>query len=208
MVEDDLRQLLSQADRAAGPAPAPRINLADRVRRSARRRRMAETAGPMAAVLILGVVLLHWANRNTNPSPTSTSDSINVAQNLENQTPPTSVEVSQFQAEIAQLRVRADIQMQVVRELLDLEKQQTELAELERQLAAIPDPLEEVRRQVEQAAYTVVYHADLKYTRMNLKESAIEEFQRVIQLYPQTRWAAVAQAKLSEIRFNQKGNIL
>jgi len=109
---------------------------------------------------------------------------------------------------LVQLQAEAETQMLVVRQLRAWERQQARLAELERQLAAIPDPLEEVRRQVEQAAYTMVYHADLKYNKLNLKDSAIQDFQRVIKLYPQTRWAQVAQNKLSEIRYNRKGALL
>lgn len=182
---------------------------------------------------MLAVGLLHWANRN--PLTTSSPDKPHaVAQNIKNKNAPRQVDVKsivarqeptkpdvgqtvetnteaeliQLRIEIAQLRAEADVGMQVVQELLALQKQQTKLAELDQQLAAIPDPVEEVRRQVEQAAYTMVFHADLKYNQMDLKESAVEDFQRVIQLYPQTRWAAVAHKKLDEIHNIRKGSIL
>ena len=79
------------------------------------------------------------------------------------------------------------------------------MARLEEQLAAIPDPLAEIRRQVEQAAYTIYYHADLKYNQMDLQESAIKDMEQIVKLYPQTRWARVAQKKLNKIRLDLKG---
>ena len=96
----------------------------------------------------------------------------------------------------------------MIRELRARERQQARLAELERQLAAIPDPVAEIQRQMDKAAYTMVYHADRKYNQINLKDSAIQDYQRVVKLYPQTRWAEVARNKLSEIRYNLKGALL
>ncbi|MFC1782083.1 hypothetical protein ACFL02_00690 [Planctomycetota bacterium] len=214
----------------------PGADLAERVRRSAQQRRFAVIAEPLALAAVLMIVVGIAFRTDNNPvgTPSPVINPPASAQNthdrvvtepapekmvIAHQEPTrpdaggtaetdTQAELAQLRMEIAQLRAEADARMQVVRELLELQKQQAKLAGLEEQLAAIPDPLAEVRRQVEQAAYTMVYHADLKYKQMDLKESAIEDFQRVIQLYPQTRWAAVAHKKLDEIHNNQKGSIL
>ncbi len=233
MSKDRLSQLLQQADRAAGPAAMPGADLAERVRHSAQQRRFAVIAEPLAlaAVLMIVVGIAFRTDNNPVSTPSPVINPPTAAQDTHDQVSApektviarqestrqeaditteadTEAELARMRLEIAQLRAEADAGMQVVQELLALQKQQAKLAGLEEQLAAIPDPLEEVRRQVEQAAYTMVYHADLKYNRMDLKESAIEDFQRVIQLYPQTRWAAVAHKKLDEIHNNRKGSIL
>ena len=107
--------------------------------------------------------------------------------------------------ELVRLTTEVEVHRQVVRELQGRQVQQEELARLEAQLAAIPDPLEEVRRQVEQAAYTIYSHAELRYGQMDLQESAIKDMEQIVKFYPQTRWARVAQDKLNEIRSDLKG---
>ncbi|MCP4713199.1 MAG: hypothetical protein GY869_31600, partial [Planctomycetes bacterium] len=70
------------------------------------------------------------------------------------------------------------------------------------------DPLDEIFQQVEQAAYTIYSHAEQKYTQENLRDSAIADYRQIIKLYPQTRWARVAQSKLKEIGLILEGAIL
>ncbi|KPK77145.1 MAG: hypothetical protein AMJ79_04275 [Phycisphaerae bacterium SM23_30] len=216
MVEDDLKQLLIQTDRAAGPAVAPRADLASRIRHLDRRRRritMISEPIALAAGLMLAMGIFFWTGKKPISIAKPQAVPPELVQNtgipeVPTTTPDTKAELAQMSLALVQLQAEAETQMLVVRQLRAWERQQARLAELERQLAAIPDPLEEVRRQVEQAAYTMVYHADLKYNKLNLKDSAIQDFQRVIKLYPQTRWAQVAQNKLSEIRYNRKGALL
>ena len=196
MTEDRLKELLCQADEAAGAAPELGEGLARQVRRRAGRRRMMTLApaAALAAIMMLGIGLSFWADIDSGlVKPDGTGD---VSQS-ENE--------DQLRMELVRLNVEVDVHRQVVRELQELQVQQAELARLEEQLAAIPDPLAEIRRQVEQAAYTIYYHADLKYNQMDLQESAIKDMEQIVKLYPQTRWARVAQKKLNKIRLDLKG---
>jgi len=66
MVEDDLKQLLFQTDRAAGPAVAPRADLASRIRHLDRRRRritMISEPIALAAGLMLAMGIWSWRSR-------------------------------------------------------------------------------------------------------------------------------------------------
>ena len=196
MTEDRLKELLCQADEAAGAAPELGEGLARQVRRRAGRRRMMTLApaAALAAIMMLGIGLSFWADIDSGlVKPDGTGD---VSQS-ENE--------DQLRMELVRLNVEVDVHRQVVRELQERQVQQEELARLEEQLAAIPDPLAEIRRQVEQAAYTIYYHADLKYNQMDLQESAIKDMEQIVKLYPQTRWARVAQKKLNKIRLDLKG---
>jgi outer membrane protein assembly factor BamD (BamD/ComL family) len=83
--------------------------------------------------------------------------------------------------------------------VLEDERRQSRLEELEAQLASIPDPLEEIRKQVDKTAFILVYQADRLYRELNETESAVETYNRVIRLFPRNQWAAVARERLSEI---------
>ena len=126
-------------------------------------------AAALAAIMMLGIGLSFWADIDSGlVKPDGTGD---VSQS-ENE--------DQLRMELVRLNVEVDVHRQVVRELQELQVQQAELARLEEQLAAIPDPLAEIRRQVEQAAYTIYYHADLKYNQMDLQESAIKDMEQIV----------------------------
>jgi outer membrane protein assembly factor BamD (BamD/ComL family) len=89
--------------------------------------------------------------------------------------------------------------------VLDEERRQSRLDELEAQLASIPDPLEEMQKQVDKTAFILVYQADRQYRELNQTDSAVENYKRVIELFPDNRWAKVARQRLSEIK-NDKSN--
>jgi tetratricopeptide (TPR) repeat protein len=215
MTDKRLKDLLQQADQAAGRPEMAAVNLAERIRQLDRRRRGMKTAAQTAAaaVLMMGLGLAFWSDIKPTTVTSNQDRNNTVAVNEDQAGAPgvkvyTEAEVTQLKVEIAQLQGEADLRLKIIKDLLEIQRRQAVLVSLEEQLAAIPDPLAEVRRQVEQAAYRIVYQADLKYKQADSKESAIEDYERVLRLYPQTRWAMVAQAKLSEIRFDQKGNIL
>jgi tetratricopeptide (TPR) repeat protein len=101
--------------------------------------------------------------------------------------------------QIKQLQARTDAALNLIREVLDEERRQSRLNELQAQLASIPDPLEEVRKQVDKTAFILVYEADRLYNELNQTDSAVENYNRVIELFPENRWAKVARQRLSEI---------
>ncbi len=44
-----------------------------------------------------------------------------------------------------------------------------------------------------------MYQADRLYKELNLKGSAVETYNRVIDLFPENKWAEVARTRLSEM---------
>jgi len=194
MSNERLKELLCQADEAAGAAPELGDGLAKRVRQLAWRRRMLRMTLPAAAaaILMIGFGMAYWLIGDTPSPPDLSNGGIFIVDN-KNQ------EAEQLKLELVQLQKEADTQRQIIAMLLEKQRQEAELVSLETELAEMSDPLDEVFRQVEQAAYTVFYHAEQKYTQMNLRDSAIADYRQIIKLYPQTRWARVAQSKLKEI---------
>ncbi len=104
-----------------------------------------------------------------------------------------------LETQIKQLQARTDAALSLIQEVLEDEQRQHRLDELKAQLASIPDPLEEIRNQVDKTAFFLVYQADRLYKELNQTESAVENYNRVIELFPENRWAKVARQRLSEI---------
>ena len=107
--------------------------------------------------------------------------------------------IALLETQIKQLQARADAALNLMQEVLEDEQRQHRLDELHAQLASIPDPLEEMREQVDKTAFILVYEADRLYNELNQTDSAVENYNRVIKLFPENRWAKVARQRLSEI---------
>ncbi len=181
-MEDKIKNLLQEADRMAGlPSPIS-ANLAAAVRRRAHRRHFISVAAPLAAaaVVLIAVGILSLAIRTT-------------------ETTQEQEKIALLETQLKQLQVRTDAALNLIQEVLADEQRQQRLDELEAQLASIPDPLEEIQKQVDKTAFILVYHADRLYRELNLTNSAVETYNRVIELFPKNRWAQVARQRLSEI---------
>ena len=87
-----------------------------------------------------------------------------------------------------------------MREVVERQRRRSRLEELEAKLARIPDPLEQMQRQADKTAFTLVYQANRMYGELNQKDSAIRTYKRVIELFPQSKWADVARRRLLEIQ--------
>jgi len=182
MTEDKIKNLLQEADRMAGlPSPVS-VNLSAVVRRRAHRRRFVNLAVPLAAAAVVLIAAGIWnlAIRTT-------------------ETTPEKERIALLETQLKQLQVRTDAALNLIQEVLVEEQKQHSLDELEAQLASIPDPLEEIQKQIDKTAFILVYHADLLYRELNRTNSAVETYNRVIELFPQNRWAQVARQRLSEI---------
>jgi len=195
MTEDKIKNLLQKADETAG-APVPvSINL-PAVRLRANRRRFVSVTTPIAAAAAILVAFGLW-------SLTSKITKTTLPQQ----------KITSLEAQIQQLQARADATSNLVQELLENERKQHKLDELQAQLASIPDPIEEIQKQVDKTAFNLVYQADRMYRELNLKSSAIQTYKRVIELFPETHGAEVARERLSEIQNGQykkdsKGDLL
>ncbi|MDI6449883.1 hypothetical protein [Anaerobaca lacustris] len=188
MNEEQVRNLLEDADRAAGPPQYGMVRARD-IRLRLRRRRSITIAVPTAAaaVLLCGVAL--W-NQHQQPAEPAAEPQERIA-SLEEQ--------------VQQLRAQTETAMRLVQEVLAKDRQERRLAALQAELASIPDPAEELQRQAEKTAFTLVYQADRMIGEMNQIESAVEAYEQVIRLFPQNRWADVARERLARIR-NQRFN--
>ena len=181
MTEDKIKSLLQEADREAGPPAQVHVTL-PAVRRRAERRRLTSLAGPIAAAAVILVAAGLWNAANKTGETTQ-----------ENQ------KIASLESQIKQLQARTDAALDLIEEVLAEEQRQRRLDELQAQLAAIADPLEEAQKHLDKTAFILVYQADRMYRELNQTDSAVEAYNRVIELFPQNRWATVARQRLSEI---------
>jgi tetratricopeptide (TPR) repeat protein len=181
MTEDKIENLLGQADRQAGPPARVDVSLSA-VRRRAERRHLTSLAGPLAAAAVILVAAGLWNAANKTAETTQESRKI-----------------ASIESQLRQLQARTDAALDLVEEVLAEERRQRRLDELQAQLAAIADPLEEAQKHLDKTAFILVYQADRMYRELNQTDSAVEAYNRVIELFPNNRWATVARQRLSEI---------
>ncbi|HUW17706.1 MAG TPA: hypothetical protein VMW16_00220 [Sedimentisphaerales bacterium] len=183
MREDKITNLLKKADQTAWPPKPPPANLAAVVRRHAHRRRTIRIAAPVAAAAVIVIAVGLWYR---------TADTAKRTQEQQR--------ITSLEAQIKQLQARTDATLDLIREVLEYERKQRRLDQLQAELANIPDPLEESRREVDKAAFVLVYQADRMYKERNQKDSAVRTYNRVIELFPQTPSAETAKQRLLEIQ--------
>jgi len=186
MTEDKIINLLQKADQTAG-GPIPVSIDFSAVRRRARKKRLASLAIPLTAAAMLLIALGIWSFITKTGETTQEQEKI-----------------ASLQAQIQQLQARTDATLKLIQEVLERERRQRRLDELQAELASIPDPIEEIQKQVDNTAFILVYQADRMYRELNLKDSAIQTYKRVIELFPENQWAEVARQRLSEIQNSQR----
>ncbi len=181
MTEDKLGKLFRDADQTAGPPVEVRVTLAV-LRRHAHRRTFVKLASPIAAAAVLLLAVGLWNHVVRTPDGNDGPEKI-----------------ASLEAQVKQLAARTDAALSLIQQVLEEERRQQRLDELETELASIPDPLEEMQKQVDKTAFILVYQADRLYKELNQTDSAIENYNRVIELFPENRWAKVARQRLEEI---------
>jgi len=189
-MEDKIKRLLQEADQKAGlPAPLS-SNLSSVVRHRAHQRRFIRLAAPLAAAAVVLIAAGIW-NHNT----TKTKEEQR--------------KIALLETQLNQLQAKTDAALDLIRAVLDEEQKQNKFDELDRleaQLASIPDPLKEIEEQVDLTAFYLLGQADRLYRELNRTESAVETYNRLIELFPKNRWAKEARQRLSEIeskKFNK-----
>jgi tetratricopeptide (TPR) repeat protein len=189
MKENEIKKLLQQADNTAGGPALVHVNLSA-IRRQANRKKRMILFAPLATAAVLMVAMGILALRFRNTGPTEEQKKIAL-----------------LESQVRQLQARTDAAFNFVQQVLEEERRQSRLDKLEAQLASIPDPLEEVQKQVDKTAFILVYQADRLYRELNQTDSAVENYKRVIELFPDNRWAKVARQRLSEIKNEKSNNI-
>jgi tetratricopeptide (TPR) repeat protein len=191
MTEDKLKKLLQQADRMAGLPRPVSANLSAIVRHRAHKRHLLiSVTAPLAAAAVILIAAGIW------------NLTIKTDKNTQDQE-----KIALLQRQLEQLQARTDTAINLMQKMLVADQKQRSLNELEAQLASIPDPLDEIQRQVDETASILVYQADRLYRELNRKDSAVETYHRVIELSPNSRWAQKARQRLLEIesrKFNKK----
>ncbi len=181
MNEEQIRQLFAKADEAAGEPAFRRVTPAG-IRRQVRRRRLVRVAVPtsLAAVVAIAAALLAISMHTEGPQPQPQR-------------------IASLEEQVRQLQAQTDATLKLVQEVLERDRQDRRLAALETELASIPDPVREIDRHVDEAAFILVYQADRLYQELNQTDSAVRAYKDVIQLFPTNRWAVVARERLSQI---------
>ena len=181
MTQDQIENLLNQADRTAGPPAPVSVKLAAIRRRAGRRRNIATAASvAAAAVLILTIgILSHTTNTLDAPQPQQ--------------------RIAKLEDQIKHLQATTDAALKLIGEVLEDDRNQRRLGALHAQLESIPDPREEIRKEVDKTAFNLVYQADRLYYEVKQTGSAVEAYKQVIMLFPKNQWADVARERLADI---------
>jgi tetratricopeptide (TPR) repeat protein len=182
VTEEQIRELLQDADRAAGPPSFGRVT-ANGIQRRIRRRRLVWAGVPAAAAALLLMAFALWRVTTQGPNPV-----------------PQRQQIASLEKQVERLQAQTDATLRLVQGVLAEQRQQQRLAALEAELASIPDPLVELERQTDRTAFVLVYQADRLYRELNQTDSAVEAYEQVIRLFPQNQWAEVARKRLAEIK--------
>ncbi len=197
MGNDPLKKLLQQADALAGSPPAMPGDLVERVRRLAVGRRRVRVGINAAAAILLAVgITLLWSQASTPLRPASEPQVVDSG--------PPQPDVEAIKAEIERLHREADIRLAVVRRTQEILEEMRRFEELKKQ-PALPDAVANARREVDKAAYVLVSQADRMCRKLDLCDSAAVKYRRVVDLFPDSRWATVARQRLSELE--TKGDV-
>ena len=181
MTEEKIRNLLQEVDRMAGRPDGMGVDTVV-IRRRANRRRLVQLTGPIAAAAVLLIAAGIWLPANNDSRQTDEQ-----------------IKIVELEAQVRQLKASTDAAVALIHEVLEDERRQGRIDKLETEYASIPDPIEEIEKQVDKTALILVYHADKLYRELNETDSAVETYKRVIRLFPRNQWATVARQRLSEI---------
>jgi hypothetical protein len=172
MTHDPLADLLREADAAAPPPPAT-DRLADKVYRQARTRSRRRNFSAAVAVVACIAAAVSFVRKPTAPQPTRVAAVVDPA-------------------ELSRLRSDAAMHLKVADAVLSRTQRRARTA----RLRDTPVTIESER---EKAALALLDHGDR--LRRDLKEvnAALDAYRRTIELFPDTRWAAVARERISQL---------
>jgi len=179
--QEKIERLLARADEAAGE-PAFALATAAGIRRRIHRKRLVTMAVPttVAAGIVLGATLWVVCLPTGRPQPQPQR-------------------IASLEEQVRQLQAQTEATLKLLQEVLETDRRERRLASLEAEFASIPDPIREIERQVDKAAFILVYQADKVYQELNESESAVRAYREVIQFFPTSPWAQVARERLARI---------
>lgn len=186
MNEERIEKLLKEADRAAGEPNELSAGFADVVRYRAGRKKfvyykLVPVAAAAMVVLVAGYISLFRLADVTVP-PSNGYE-----------------QIAALQEQIRVLEEKTDMMLLVAARVAEHQDSLDRLAVLEAKLASFEDPRVRIEKGVDKAAFTLLYQADRMYRELELMESAVETYNRVIKMFPENKWADVARQRLQEI---------
>jgi hypothetical protein len=111
-------------------------------------------------------------------------------------------EADRWPADLQRLRAGADLSAQVVKRTEASRRNRLRTIQI-RRAELKPEPVSAVRAQMDGAAFLMVRHADRMYEELGLTASAIREYRRVLELFPDSRWARTARERLASLEQEQ-----
>jgi hypothetical protein len=192
MKSDPVRAWLQEADEAAGPLPAVPADLAARVRRAAALRSGRQrTCGVAAAILLACGLLATWPRPAQEPPAQADRPVAGAA--------PAPVPDAALLAKLQQLDAEAEMWLFVARKA-DEYRQARQAARPAAALPEVPDVVARTRRELDQAALTLVQQADRMCRELHQCQTAAVRYRRVVDLFPDSPWATVARQRLDELK--------
>lgn len=183
MNEEKFENLIRNADANAEQPSPVKVDISA-IRKRAHHRRIYRIVYPAAAaaIVIFAVCVGTLFNNNTVPvkDPTMLAKEIETRIKLHSES--------------------IDKALNLIQEIREQEQGQKRLNELKIELASYRDPIEQVNEELDRTAFILVYSADKMYKELNLTDSAVETYKRVIKLFPDNQWAQEARNRLEEIK--------
>ena len=183
MNENKLKNLLKQADTSAELAPLDAGNLASVARGRFRRRKQAVRYGILAAAAMIAVVCVFGQRQYQSYRKER--------------------HIARLEQEVQELTERTEATLALVQEMLARQGQQDKIRQLNRQLARQENS---IQREVDEAAFILVYQADRMAKKYNNKETAIEYYNQVIERFGDTPSAKTARERLTQIQQQNQSN--
>jgi hypothetical protein len=189
MKQDRLIELIKDLDEHM-PRGTPTLVDVPAIRRRAARqiriRRISSIAAVVIGAALLGIGFLPRSDRSWN-SELAVPDDLKHLH-------------TQSDLLLAQLSMLSEIQHKTSARAQYYQR----VGHLRRQMAAIPDPRTAVRREVSQAAQTLVASADRLLQEPGQKRRARKTYERVVRLFPENNWAHIARKRLLAMKTRTK----
>jgi tetratricopeptide (TPR) repeat protein len=199
MEKDELKNLLEQAERNISQLQLSSASEMDQiVRRRANRKRTVRCTLTVATAAVLLFSLSLWFSNTQNRKQNTQSHK----------------QIASLEDQIQQLQTQTETTLKLVKEVLNQQRKRDHLIALDNELASINSRLLEIKTNTDQTAYKLFFMAGQMYNDFNQKDSAIETYNRLINLFPDNRWTLEAQKRLEEIekqnpeQINTKGELL
>lgn len=192
MNDEQLKQLLCDADAALSP-PATAHDVAKRVLRRAQRRTQIRSALGIGAVLLLAGIVT-WTALRPNVRP-------KLVQRQEEILPRHQASPSaEAKVQLAQLEMDAELHQSLATALLQASLRQERAAKSTRSFVKAANLEASFAETRDETAHVMVVQADRLLSRSEGRSEAIATYRRVTELFPATSGASAARQRLRELR--------